>query len=87
MALLGLWRNPGRLLIARRGRPLHVGSGREGHYFGSLPEGLPGRVQAVPDATARVLAHRGGALHLEGAVRWLAEADQGFNQFNTCGIH
>lgn len=29
----------------------------------------------------------GRMLHLEGAVRWLAEADQGFNQFNTCGIH
>jgi len=70
MAMLGVWRGPARILVARRGRPLHFGPGREGVYFASLPEGLPGHVKPVGDNSTRVLAYRKGKLHMEGnAVR------------------
>lgn len=42
LAILGLWRKPGRLLVARRGRPLMFGQSKQGYYFASLAEGLPG---------------------------------------------
>lgn len=66
LALLGVWRRPSRLLVVRRGNPLHVGQGPEGHYFASLPEGLPGPVRAMADHTAFVLAYDQGGLRLEG---------------------
>lgn len=66
LAVLGLWRKPARLLVARRGRPLHFGEGRTGFYFASLPEGLPGRVDAVADGSVHVLAHQNGDLHWTG---------------------
>lgn len=62
LALLGVWSRPARLLIVRRGNPLWVGEARGGGYFGSLPDELPGRVRAVPDAYAGVLALRDGTL-------------------------
>ena len=60
-----------RLLIVRRGRPLHFGHGREGTYLGSLPTGLPGKVWAVIDGTAQILAYHRGAVDLEGKVMTL----------------
>ncbi len=66
LAMLAVWRKPARLLVARRGRPLHFGQGRDGYYFASLPDGLPGRPQAVTDRTSRVLAYQGGQLALVG---------------------
>lgn len=72
LAMLGLWRNPARILIARRGRPLCFGRGRDGFYFASLPECLPGDVKAVADYSTRVLAFRDGAVGLEGAAIRLA---------------
>jgi len=66
MALLGIWRKPARLLVSRRGRPLHFGLARDGYYFASLPDGLPGAVRAVPDRTTRVLTYQDGHLDLEG---------------------
>ena len=84
LALLGLWRKPARLLVARRGRPLHFGEGRTGFYFASLPEGLPGRVQAITDHSVHVLTYESGALHLDS--RAIAEpvgtADQNRLHFN-----
>jgi glucosamine 6-phosphate synthetase-like amidotransferase/phosphosugar isomerase protein len=65
LAVLGIWRNPARLLIARRGRPLHFGEGRTGYCFASLPEGLPGRVYAMPDHSAHVLTHENADLRRE----------------------
>jgi amidophosphoribosyltransferase len=66
LAMLGVWRGPARILVCRRGRPLHYGQGRDGYYFGSLPGGLPGRVKPVADCSTRVLAYQDGALHLGG---------------------
>jgi glucosamine 6-phosphate synthetase-like amidotransferase/phosphosugar isomerase protein len=66
LAMLGVWRDPARLLLARRGRPLHFGTARHGYYFASLPDGLPGRVKVVIDRTTRVLAYENGGLHVEG---------------------
>jgi amidophosphoribosyltransferase len=66
LAMLGVWRNPARLLLARRGRPLHFGTAHHGYYFASLPDGLPGRVKVVIDRTTRVLAYENGRLYVEG---------------------
>jgi len=40
--VLGLFRRPDEVLIARRGNPLRMGKAGEGIYFGSLAGGLPG---------------------------------------------
>jgi len=69
LAMLGIWRDPARLLIARRGRPLHFGQDREGFYLASLPYGLPGKVKAVADHTARVLVFDGTVSMGGDAVR------------------
>ena len=76
LALLGVWRRLARLLVVRRGRPLHFGEGRDGYYFASLPEGLPGRAAPVVDCCTRVLTFADGALRLEGD-RIGAGADRG----------
>jgi glucosamine 6-phosphate synthetase-like amidotransferase/phosphosugar isomerase protein len=57
LALLGVWRAPPRLLIVRHGNPLHFGQTHEGFYFGSLADGLPGRVLPVADDRVRVLVY------------------------------
>lgn len=62
LAMLGLWANPARLLIVRDGNPLHLGDSKAGLYFASLPEGLPGDVVAIDDASAHVLTYAGGAI-------------------------
>jgi len=55
LAILGLWRNPARLLIVRNGNPLSFGETAGGYYFASLPEELPGRVTEIKDHYAGVL--------------------------------
>ena len=64
LAVLGVWRDPARLLIVRDTRPLHFGEANRGFYFGSLPEGLPGDVRSLPDRYAGVLTFDGRELHL-----------------------
>lgn len=50
LAMLAVWPRPTRLIIARRGNPVHFAHTTEGIYFGSLAAGLPRkRVAAVPD--------------------------------------
>ena len=86
LAVLGIWRAPARILVGRRGTPLHFGQARDGYYFASLPQGLPGRVQAVADRTARVLTYAKGGLRLEGAAVRLADADnEGDEQLRWLG--
>ncbi len=65
LAILGVWRRPARLVIVRRGRPLHFGQAREGFYFGSLPDGLPVPARQVIDRSVHVATFRDGGLHLE----------------------
>ena len=73
LAMLGVWRAPARILLTRRGRPLHFGQGREGFYFGSLPDGLPGKAKSVPDHSTRVLVYDDGVLRLDDdAIRLAA---------------
>jgi glucosamine--fructose-6-phosphate aminotransferase (isomerizing) len=55
LAVLGLWAGPTRLLVVRDTRPLHYGETKDGLYFASLPEGLPGRPWAVRDHSALVV--------------------------------
>jgi glucosamine 6-phosphate synthetase-like amidotransferase/phosphosugar isomerase protein len=57
LALLGVWRAPPRLLIVRHGNPLHFGEAHDGFYFGSLADGLPGRVLPIADDRVRVLVY------------------------------
>lgn len=49
LALLALWARPRRLIVARRGNPLHVGRSPRGIYVGSLAGGLPGDVRPMRD--------------------------------------
>ena len=64
LAVLGVWRDPARLLVVRDTRPLHFGEANRGFYFGSLPEGLPGNVKSLPDRYAGVLTFDGRELQL-----------------------
>jgi glucosamine 6-phosphate synthetase-like amidotransferase/phosphosugar isomerase protein len=57
LAVLGLWRNPARLLVVRSGNPLCFGETDGGFYFGSLPEELPGQVTSIKDHYAGVLTY------------------------------
>jgi glucosamine 6-phosphate synthetase-like amidotransferase/phosphosugar isomerase protein len=51
-AVLGIWSGvTPRLLIARRGKPLHLSRQKGGVYLGSLSIGLGGQVEAVDDNT------------------------------------
>jgi len=56
MAILGLWNDPVRLLVAKAGKPLHCGKLAADLYLASLPMGLPGKVYSVRDGWAGVLA-------------------------------
>lgn len=68
--MLGLWRNPARLLLVRRGKPLFVGETRGGFYFGSLPGELPGRPQLVQEELAHVIVlQKGKSSYAAGALR------------------
>ncbi len=70
LAMLGVWRKPARLLIVRKGNPLHFGETAGGYYFASLPEDLPGKVCAITDDYAGVLTYRDGRLvHDACAIR------------------
>ena len=55
LAMLGVWRNPARLLVVRHGNPLHFGETKGGFYFASLPEELPGKVIPIRDRYTGVL--------------------------------
>jgi len=59
LVMLGLWARPGRLVVVRRGNPLHLGRTAEGIYLASLPDELPGDVAPVRDNTARVFTKKG----------------------------
>jgi len=65
LAILGLWRNPTRLLIVRSGNPLCFGETNGGFYFASLPRELPGAVAAIRERYAGVLTYAGDELRHE----------------------
>jgi glucosamine 6-phosphate synthetase-like amidotransferase/phosphosugar isomerase protein len=65
LAILGIWRDPARLLIVRNGNPLCFGETDGGYYFGSLPVGLPGLVTSISDQYAGVLTYEDGELRHE----------------------
>jgi glucosamine 6-phosphate synthetase-like amidotransferase/phosphosugar isomerase protein len=65
LAMLGLWRNPTRLLIVRSGNPLCFGETDGGFYFASLADGLPGQAVAIHDNYAGVLTQGDGQLRHE----------------------
>jgi glutamine---fructose-6-phosphate transaminase (isomerizing) len=55
LAVIGLWARPNRMLLIRRGNPLHFCETKQGLYFASLPDGMPGKVWSLPDNYVRVL--------------------------------
>lgn len=59
MVLCGLWARPARLIIARRGKPLHFGVDDRACYFASLAGVLP-RPKRCLDNTVRTLTQRDG---------------------------
>ena len=76
LAFLGLWRNPTRLLVARRGKPLSFGQARDGGlYLASLPESLPGDVKTFVDHVVTVLLHKDNATILGSQVLRLPTDD------------
>jgi glucosamine--fructose-6-phosphate aminotransferase (isomerizing) len=66
LAILGIWRNPMRLVIVRNGNPLCFGETEDGFYFGSLPGELPGQAASLVDRYAGVLTFTGDDLLVEG---------------------
>jgi len=65
LAMLGLWRNPTRLLVVRSGNPLCFGETTSGFYFGSLPRELPGAAVTIHERYAGVLTYTGSDLQHE----------------------
>lgn len=52
LVMMGLWARPGRLVIARAGNPLSMGTCVKGNrYFASYAEELPGRVEEVTNGS------------------------------------
>jgi len=66
LTMLGIWRNPARLLIVRKDNPLSFGETAGGYYFASLPEDLPGHIRELTDHYAGVLTYEDGRLHHDG---------------------
>lgn len=62
LAMLGVWRNPARLLVVRNGNPLSFGETKGGFYFASLPEELPGKTIPITDQYVGVLTYQDGEL-------------------------
>ncbi len=60
--MLGVWRDPARLLVVRRGNPLCFGETAGGFYFASLPEELPSDITPIRDNYAGVLVYSDGEL-------------------------
>lgn len=63
-AMLGLWK-PGRMIIARRGNPVHLGVTKTGIYIGSLSDCLPGNVKRVGDNSILEARHVSGKLDVQ----------------------
>lgn len=59
LAIAGLWARPQRLVIARRGKPLHFGVTEECCYFASLAGVLPNPKRCLNN-TVRTLTQSGG---------------------------
>ncbi|MDX1961611.1 MAG: class II glutamine amidotransferase [Pirellulales bacterium] len=60
LAILGLWANPLRLVIARRGNPLCCGETDDGAYLGSLAGELPGHSRPFRDDQAGLITFNEG---------------------------
>lgn len=75
LAVLGLWADPARIVIVRRGNPLCFGEGKSGWYFGSLADGLPGSTGTCKPDTVQVFQYNVDGL-LRGQTQELkAELD------------
>jgi glucosamine 6-phosphate synthetase-like amidotransferase/phosphosugar isomerase protein len=61
LVLMGLWPRPARLVVVRRGNPLHFSGTPEGLYLASLADGLPEKSYPLKDRT--VCLFTGKELH------------------------
>lgn len=62
-AMMGIWKSPNRMMLARSGNPLHIGSANEGHYFASRPNALSD-ARSLSDGELLALTFRDRVLDL-----------------------
>lgn len=58
LVMLGLWTRPARLVVVKRGNPLHQGLTKAGTYFASLPDELPGKPTSIRDRSVHVFTDK-----------------------------
>jgi glucosamine 6-phosphate synthetase-like amidotransferase/phosphosugar isomerase protein len=75
LVMLGLWK-PGRLVMIRRGNPLHFSQVREGTYLASLPDDLPGSPRSVKNGSLQRFT-LGKKFHYQSLVGDVADGDVG----------
>lgn len=51
IAVMAIWSNPLRVVLGRRGKPLHLSGEDEGIYFASTKRALPGKPKVVKQGT------------------------------------
>jgi hypothetical protein len=56
LVMLGLWARPHRMIVVRRGNPLHKGVTSRGYYIASLPDELPGKISEFKNGFADELS-------------------------------
>lgn len=59
LVMLGLWKNPGRIVAVRQGNPLHLGRVKGAAYLGSLAAELPGKMHLVRDGSVVRISAKG----------------------------
>lgn len=64
-AMLGVWKNPARLVIGKSGKHLSWSRVRRGVYFASLGRALPGKSEAIQNETLVSFTFKGGALDIQ----------------------
>jgi glucosamine 6-phosphate synthetase-like amidotransferase/phosphosugar isomerase protein len=70
LVMLGLWSRPGRLVVVRRGNPLHFGKNKNGLYIGSLADELPGKPQAIRNGSVHTFGYQKDVVYNSLAAVW-----------------
>ncbi len=66
LCMAGIWSNPTRLGLVKRGNPLFVGTGSSGNvYFSSCTTGLPGKPRPLEDNGGMVFTYGQGATAID----------------------
>lgn len=73
LAMMGLWHNPLRLVVARAGNPLHIARRPEGYYLASLPDSLPKPASFHDRLVVSFTIRDGHAHHVQEPIKSLVE--------------